>query len=122
MFKKWYGDLLGIGASVLCLIHCLIPLMVVTSGSLAHELTHNVWVDVLFLSLSGLAVWFVSKTHARKEIKAMLWISYILLVPSIALHDVVFFQVVSYLAALGLISTHFWNLLLHFRRASVRVA
>ena len=114
--RKSMADVLGIGTSLLCLVHCIVPLAIVMSGSVAHELTHHWAMDLLFLTVSGIAVFWVSRTHANKETKWGLWITYGILFVSIMLHDYLVFEVLSYIAATGLIAIHTWNLFSSIKR------
>ena len=88
-------DRLGVGASVLCLVHCLLTPFLLTGvaafGSLGgHEadLAFHLVVFALALPLALLAAWPGYREHRDRAVLALLGAGVVLLVLSFVLHDV----------------------------------
>lgn len=105
--KKY--DILGIGSSLLCLVHCLVPSFVVLGSNVAGHLAHHLIFDLLFFSVSFLAVITAGKSASRK-IKVLMWLSLATLGLTLVLEHHIFMQILSYLAAVTLIIAHSINL------------
>ena len=64
-------DFLGISSATLCLIHCvLFPLLALIPVGISH----NHWIDLLFVMIGLYAVVKILKTNVQKYIKAILLI------------------------------------------------
>ncbi|MEO1012964.1 MAG: MerC domain-containing protein, partial [Bacteroidota bacterium] len=82
---KSKSDIIGIMASLLCLVHCLATpfLFVAQAGLIGLGKTHPQWwgvLDLAFLLASLIAVWWSSENSSKKWIRTVLWSSWILLV------------------------------------------
>ncbi|MBI1222982.1 MAG: MerC family mercury resistance protein [Bacteroidetes bacterium] len=104
------SDLLGMISSGLCLIHCLAgPVLVLLGYGFIEPDGWHIW-DVLFLLVSGWAVYSVTKGHSMKWIKWGLRISILVLSLSIFFsHELFLFTVLSWMAAISLVVFHFFN-------------
>lgn len=78
------SDLYGSAASSLCLIHCLAtPLLFAAHGGHVHG--HHgspVWwgaIDIIFIVISMVAVYWSSKNSSKQWMRVALWISWALL-------------------------------------------
>jgi MerC mercury resistance protein len=78
-------DWLGIGASALCLIHCLVTPVVV---SLVSALVANRWwlLDLVFVALATFAVVLASQ-GASARVRLLLWVGLALFYFGLLLHD-----------------------------------
>lgn len=81
--KLTFSDLLGITASGLCTVHCLVaPLFFASKPLFDHHGGHahgtGWWasLDFIFLLLSMLAVYYSSKHTGHQSIKRWLWIAW----------------------------------------------
>ncbi|WP_244543026.1 MerC domain-containing protein [Aquimarina amphilecti] len=78
------SDTLGIVASGLCLLHCLVTpfLFMAHTGSMIFKDINPLWwksLDFVFLVLSFLAIHRTTKTTSKPKIKYAFWISWSLL-------------------------------------------
>jgi hypothetical protein len=118
LFLKKYADQIGIAASGLCLVHCLLMPFVLAfwlqtehcSPGAACEHPTGVNYDYLFIALSAVAVWLASGHCFRPWLKALMWGFFALLAGGVLLepmyegaHNATIF------AALGLAATHVLN-------------
>ncbi len=105
------SDLLGILASSLCLIHCLIgPIVVLLGYSFMEPDGWHIW-DFIFLMISAIAIFTASRNHTPSWIKKGLWISFAVLSMAIFFsHDNLLFNVISWIAAAGLVVFHVFNI------------
>lgn len=116
-FKALSSNNIGIIASVLCLIHCLATpfIFVVQAGVLAYENSHRqLWglLDLVFLIVSLLAVWWSGKTTSKPWIRLTLWISWIFLVFIVLNEKLTLFQLAEeaiYIPSLALVLLHLYN-------------
>ncbi|UZO79144.1 MerC domain-containing protein [Aquimarina sp. ERC-38] len=115
--KTKYPNLLGVTASGLCLIHCLItPLFFsLQASTFGLRKEHLLWwqlLDLVFLVISLIAI-IVSTTQTSKSwIKYALWSSWIILA-GIILNEkfgiLEIKEVVIYVPSIALILLHFYN-------------
>lgn len=105
------SDLLGIISSGLCLIHCLAgPVLVLLGYGFMEPDGWHLW-DFLFLAVSAWAVYSVTKGHTPKWIRWGLWVSFAVLSFSIFMsHEMLFFNVLSWAAAISLVIFHTLNI------------
>jgi cyanate permease len=118
-FLKKYADHVGIAASGLCLVHCLLMPFITAfwlqkdhctvGGNCCDEATGFNY-DYLFLAFSALAVWLASRHCNQRWIKALMWVCFALLAGGMVLapfiegtHGATLF------AAVGLATAHFFN-------------
>lgn len=110
------SDFLGIIASSLCLVHCLVtPFIFIAQGvSLIHE-EHPLWwssLDIVFLVISFIAIRWSTRTTTNVIVKYALWISWALLLGVIVnekLHIIPLAEEVIYFVTLLLVGLHFYN-------------
>ncbi|MDO9551035.1 MerC domain-containing protein [Rhodonellum sp.] len=113
------ADVLGISASLLCMVHCLaFPLFISVGYIFQHgeEPGHDHWhfVDYLFIGLALWAVFHASKNTQSKGIKIALWIAVIVFSISVSLHDLAPWMVfVSVASSLALVIFHILNWKFH---------
>lgn len=109
----YISDRVGILASAVCLVHCLIfPVLVIMRIPLSEWL-HEVWhsLDYVFLAVSFFAVYFSSKYTRKAWMKYFLWTSFFALGASVMLkHYEAIFDAVAVGAALVLITAHVLNI------------
>lgn len=116
-FKALSSNNIGIIASVLCLIHCLATpfIFVVQAGVLAYENSHRqLWglLDLVFLIVSLLAVWWSAKTTSKSWIRFALWLSWIFLAFILLNEKLALFQLAEeaiYIPSLALAFFHLYN-------------
>ncbi|MBT0607365.1 MerC family mercury resistance protein [Aequorivita echinoideorum] len=105
--KERLFDLAGMGAALLCLIHCLLlPLLLIVP----FGITDNPYIDMGFLFLGAFPVYRVLSGNATRLVKMTLLISFILIAVSIVV-DLIFHMHTGliYVGAFGLITGHFLN-------------
>ncbi len=108
---------IGIIASSLCLIHCLVTPFIFIASVCAEsccDTTPNWWkgIDILFLIISFFAVYHSSKVTTKKIMTYSLWLFLIGLFLVIFNEYVQFFslpQNAIYYPSLGLVILHFYN-------------
>jgi len=118
LFKK-YADQIGMAASGLCIVHCLLLPFVMAfwlqadhcapgGNCCAEEGGFNY--DYLFLAFSAVAVWLATG-HCRKVwLKAMMWGCFGILTGGLLLEPYLEgAQTATIFAAVGLATTHFLN-------------
>lgn len=111
------SDLIGVAASTLCFLHCLAtPLFFVAhAGTVMMEETHPWWWDILdlaFLVISFLAVYWSTRTSSKTLIKYALWFSWVFLLLILLNEKFVLWEwpeETIYLPTIGLISLHVYN-------------
>lgn len=104
-------DYIGISSATLCLIHCLLfPLLAI----IPIGISHNHWIDLLFVMIGLYAVVKILKTNVQKYIKAILLISissiFFSIIYTIITHE---HTIIMYLAGIGMILGHVLNLKKH---------
>ena len=111
------SDTLGIVASGLCLVHCLLTpfIFIAHTGSIMFQETHPVWwktLDIIFLGLSFIAIRKSSKTTSKPKMKYAFWISWTLLfiiVINEKLSILPIPEATIYLVSSLLVGLHFYN-------------
>ncbi|WP_373523509.1 MerC domain-containing protein [Aquiflexum sp.] len=117
------ADMLGISASVLCMIHCMAMPVMISLGYIfkfsedhdhAHEHWH--WMDYFFVILAVWAVYNAAKNTHFMRIKIALWIAVSIFSVAILLHDLNPLMIVlSISASLSLVLIHIINWKYHKR-------
>ncbi|WP_235016273.1 MerC domain-containing protein [Aquimarina sp. AU474] len=113
------SDTLGIIASSLCVIHCLVTpfFFIAHTGSIILKDLHPFWwrsLDFIFLGLSFMAIRRSTKTSSKPEMKYAFWISWLLLfiiVVNEKLGIVPLPEEAIYITSLSLVALHFYNLI-----------
>ena len=111
-------DTIGMFAGILCTIHCIAtPLLFIAKAcSTTCCSDAPVWwimIDYLFLLISFIAIYFISKSLTIKWLKVSFWISWIILLFTILDHSFGIFilpQNFIYIPSSLIISLHFYNL------------
>lgn len=100
-------DIIGISAAGLCLIHCAIfPVLLL----LPMGLSHNPYIDLLFLVFGIPVVIKTTKTVQQLWLKYVFWISLILICVSVLGDLILHIHLpLIYLGAVGLITAHSIN-------------
>jgi hypothetical protein len=111
-------DYIGIIASLLCMIHCIITpflFLAKTCSTSCCSLSPNWWraIDFMFLVISFFAIYQTSKNTTTTWVKYALWSSWaslflLILNENLGLIDV--FAYAIYIPAILLIGLHFYNL------------
>ncbi len=111
------SDNIGIISSTVCTIHCMLtPFLFVAKSCSATCCKHtpNWWkaIDILFLIISFIAIYFSSKNSNDKFIRLSFWMSWFFL-SFIIVNEHIEFILISqwliYIPAFTLIFTHFYN-------------
>lgn len=111
------SDLWGSTASALCLAHCLsTPFLFAVHASSIHGNTNSpVWwgvLDILFIAISFLAVFWSVKNTSKNWMKYALWISWTLLSAIIInekIHVVALAEALIYVPSIALVVLHLYN-------------
>lgn len=111
------SDIIGTAASTLCLIHCVATpfLFVAQAEIIGHGETHPMWwgfLDIFFLTISYLAVWWSSQTTTKAWVRYALWISWIALTVIILNEKLSVFPLLEeaiYVPTVALIGLHLYN-------------
>ena len=82
------ADLIGIGGSILCIIHCLVLPILVVTGTLVRGEDHWEALDYFFILVAALAVFFSVRGLAHLLIRRGLWLSWVGFSGAILLHEV----------------------------------
>lgn len=116
-FSTQSADMLGISASVLCMVHCLAFPVMISLGYLvkfsddhghAHEHWH--WMDYFFIVIAIWAVYNAAKNTHSKRIKIALWTAVLIFSIAILLHELnPLMIVISIVASLSLLIIHIIN-------------
>lgn len=126
------ADIMGISASILCMIHCLaIPVMISIGfifspvDSHTHEHDHGHfdwhWVDFIFVAFAILAVANAAKSTQSKSIKIALWVAVSIFSIGVMLHDVFNWMLyISLTASIALVIIHIINWKFH-RKCKVNI-
>ena len=110
-----FWDRLGISASLLCVIHCLITPLLVLIAPLAGSYLSDAWFHIVILIIvfpvAILALWRGYRLH---QMKRALWLGAagltLMLFGMFATHDVPYETVLMVSAGLTLSAAHFFNL------------
>jgi len=111
-------DSIGIIASTLCTIHCIVtPFIFIAKACTATCCSDapSWWlmIDYLFLIISFIAIFFISKNLTIKWLKNAFWISWIVLLFTIANHSINIIYLPKnfiYIPSILIIILHFYNL------------
>ena len=111
-------DSIGIIASTLCTIHCIVtPFIFIAKACTATCCSEapSWWlmIDYLFLIISFIAIFFISKNLTIKWLKNTFWISWIVLLVTIANHSINLLYIPKnfiYIPSSLIIILHFYNL------------
>lgn len=108
------ADYIGILGSILCIIHCLLVPVITIGSSLEHMHTHQAGLlslDLLFVVVNGIAVYFATKDHKSLPLRLLLWSALALFSVSILLESrLPVFTWLGYAGSALLIIGHFVNL------------
>ncbi len=109
--KSRKSDFLGIMASAVCIIHCVLtPLVIVLFSEVVKEKYE--YLNFIFLAISLVSVILSVKTTDHKVIQGLLIYFWIQLSIGILFEEVnILFSILMYSAAIGLIATHVWNIM-----------
>lgn len=116
--NKLKSDLIGIVASALCMLHCIITpfLFIAKTCSDVCCATAPIWwrwVDISFLVISFFAIIHAVKHTSKEWVKWALWTSWIFLLVVITgelFGLFTLFKNAIYLPSLSLVALHFYNL------------
>ena len=111
-------DSIGIIASTLCTIHCIVtPFIFIAKACTATCCSDapSWWlmIDYLFLSISFIAIFFISKNLTIKWLKNAFWISWIVLLFTIINHSINIIYLPKnfiYIPSILIVILHFYNL------------
>ncbi len=114
---KSRSDIIGATASTLCFVHCLATpfLFVAQAGLAVGEELHPWWwgtLDIVFLVISFLAVYWSAKHSSKRWMKYALWLSWIALTFIVLNEKAALIELreeAIYVPALGLIFFHLYN-------------
>ncbi|MGB3778981.1 MAG: MerC domain-containing protein [Tunicatimonas sp.] len=81
------SDLIGIGSSVLCIIHCLLLPVLILAGSLTGDTHRWAWLDYLFILLATLAVFYSTRRLKSTFLRRGLWLTLVVFSGSIVFHE-----------------------------------
>lgn len=117
ILHKSKSDTLGMLASSLCLIHCILTpfIFIVHTQIVNHDASAPIWwkmLDYGFLAISFIAVYWSVKTTNAQWIKSAFWIVWsmlfiILMNEKVALLPIPEFAI--YFPSIGLVFLHFYN-------------
>jgi hypothetical protein len=107
------ADIMGISASILCMIHCLAFPVLISAGFIFSPVDHHIheydhlhfdwhWIDFLFVAFAIWAVYNAAKSTQSKSIKIALWVAVSIFSMGVMFHDV--FHWMLYLSLMGSIS------------------
>ena len=111
-------DTVGVIASSLCVVHCLMTPLLFAAQSLTatHEHSAPVWwenLDFLFIIISFVAIYQSTKNSNNISIKYALWITWFALFILILNEKTEWFslaEIITYIVAFSLASLHIYNL------------
>ncbi len=81
------SDLIGIGSSVLCIIHCLLLPILILAGSLSGDTHRWAWLDYLFILLATLAVYYSTRRLMSAFLRRGLWLTLVVFSGAIVFHE-----------------------------------
>ena len=111
-------DNVGIIASTLCMIHCIgTPFIFIAKACSATCCAEApLWwviIDYIFLFISFIAIYFISKNLKIRWLKNAFWISWVVLLFTILNHSLQIANIPKnfiYIPAFSIIALHFYNL------------
>ncbi|RYD99974.1 MAG: MerC domain-containing protein [Sphingobacteriales bacterium] len=115
-YKTKNYDLLGVSAALLCLVHCLLfPLLFF----IPLGISHNPYIDLLFLTLGVWSVYKTSKGSKYASVKYLLGTGILLITISVGM-DMLWHwhSPLMYIGAIALIAGHLINLKAHHKPES----
>ncbi|WP_420574347.1 MerC domain-containing protein [Kordia sp.] len=114
---KSKSDNIGIFASSLCLLHCLLTpmLFIVQTQIISHEVSAPLWwktLDYVFLLISFMAIYWSTKTTSKLWMKYALWSAWtclciIILNEKMALLPIPEYAI--YIVSMALVFLHLYN-------------
>ena len=81
------SDLIGIGSSVLCIIHCLLLPVLILAGSLTGDTHRWAWLDYLFIFLAALAVFYSTRRLKSTFLRRGLWLTLPVFSGAVVFHE-----------------------------------
>lgn len=110
-------DTIGVVASSLCLLHCLLtPVLFIAQAQIInHEASAPIWwkmLDYIFLIISFFAIYRSSKSTSKRWIKLALWFAWLCLCFIILNEKLAWFAIPEYaiyIPSIGLIFLHLYN-------------
>jgi len=112
--KSWLSDYLGMSGSVLCLIHCIAPQLIML-GSIGVGLGSffaSGWWHLGFWITCFLAVWQSSRVSVYSAVKVFLWASFLIFTAGVMYEWIADVENwVSYAGSFLLIVAHITNLI-----------
>ncbi len=116
-FEKSQADKLGIIASTLCLIHCMVtPFLFIAKACTATccSSTPYWWkmIDYLFLVISFIAIYYAVKKSTKQWLKFALWLSWGILLLTILNESLLVISLPEsfiYFPALSIVALHLYN-------------
>lgn len=106
------SDWIGILGSFLCVIHCVLLPFVLSAASFVEFLDGPL--EIMFLSLSSIAVYFSTKNFQTTKLKIGLWLSWGLLVLGTFIHEYNIIGIyIQICGSISLIFHHYQSYLLH---------
>jgi hypothetical protein len=127
--KTDYADWIGIAASALCTLHCLLtpvvfaakPFLVTVSAGHSHGPAFWSFLDYVFLALSLLAIWYAVGHAANSFMKIALWIFWGLFAAGLLMesNEIMMGKWLMYAGSFALIMLHLVNYHQHKHRLSV---
>lgn len=114
---KSKSDTIGMFASSLCLLHCMLTpfLFIAHAQTMCHEVSAPFWWKILdygFLIISFFAIYWSTKSTSKQWIKFALWITWLFLCAIIINEKVQWFfipEYVIYIPSFGLVILHLYN-------------
>mgnify|MGYP001266929021 CR=1 FL=1 len=111
-------DSFGIIASTLCMIHCIATPFIFIAKACSATCCSDapLWwqvIDYLFLIISFIAIYFISKNLSIRWLKMSFWISWVILLFTILNHSLLIVNLPNnfiYIPAIAIIILHFYNL------------
>lgn len=119
------ADIMGISASIMCMIHCLALPVLISVGFILSPVDNHIhehdhvhfnwhWIDFLFVALALWAVYFAVKSTQSKSIKIALWVAVSIFSIGVMFHDVFHWMLyLSLIGSIGLVVIHIINWKFH---------
>lgn len=111
-------DLVGVSAALLCLVHCLVfPLLIF----IPLGISHNPYIDLLFLALGIWSVYKTIKCCRSAGIKYLLGAGILMVSISVGMDILLHFHSpLMYIGAIALIAGHLVNLKAHVKAGTAK--
>lgn len=112
-YKTKNYDLLGVSAALLCLLHCLVlPLLLF----IPIGISHNPYIDLLFLLLGVWSVYKTAKNSKSRLFKYLLFTGILLISISVAMDIFLHWHSpLMYIGATALITGHLIHMKAHYK-------